>query len=850
MRQVWRVTRPLDGDEWAEYWVNEHINDKGMLADLDVCAGAAQYREEEALHVAEQCSEITAGLVAKPTMSGAINDWLYPRLPDDLAELMVKERDAETGEVKRLTGAKDIITRLLEEIKISDTPPDDDVIDLLELLQYGRSSSAVKFQKVLDQAVDGRLHNSYVFNGAGQSGRYSSRGVQVHNLVRDYLRGELDILDKVAARVPIEDLRAIPISDREIDVRRAKEGKTSVSSVLSRLIRPTFMAPEKKLMVWSDWSAIEARVAPWLAGTDEADRAVLQPFRDGSDLYLLNAEAIFGVPYDQLVERLHNGDKEAKGMRQAGKVAVLALGFLGGVGALRAMARGYGMRLTNEEAKVIVDGWRDRNRWARKFGDACERAAYEAISNPMRLCKAGRVSYQYVPTLMGGSLLCYLPDGRPLMYPMARVVDVEKFGKPDKAISYLNGMGRRNMWNGLQVENCLAGDTRVLTRNGIKRLDMVQTTDLVWDGIEWVQHYGLVTKGEQPVIARWGVQLTPDHRVLTNAGWREAKDCKGSDRANVRLPDDVAAIRGLSGTRQESAVAGALRVRQGTGGSDRRVPKQPQTFTDVMRLHDQRALRSGQAHPRYVEAQGVRRLALDGRPLHLAFASRVEELRRAGHHSMRTVAGIVHRLLGGHGAKLFAGVDARQGAQQRGVLTGELPLGRPENAVAQHALQSDDRHTSGSYAGGGSLGDERYWGDDVALPTERGLADSGSVSAPRLRQSVQVVYDLRDCGPRHRFTVIDGDGRPFIVHNCTQGLAASILRSTLTRVHQRFGDVIIGDTHDEVICEVDATTAWAFADQLDAVMVEGFPWSKGLPLAAETTVNWYYSKGPGMKRPQ
>ena len=538
MRQVWRVTRPLDGAEWAEYWVNEHINDKGMLADLDVCAGAAQYREEEALHVAEQCSEITAGLVAKPTMSGAINDWLFPRLPDDLAELMVKERDAETGEVKRLTGAKDIITRLLEEIKISETPPDDDVIDLLELLQYGRSSSAVKFQKVLDQAVDGRLHNSYVFNGAGQSGRYSSRGVQVHNLVRDYLRAELDILDKVAARVPIEDLRAIPISDREIDVRRAKEGKTSVSSVLSRLIRPTFMAPKDKLMVWSDWSAIEARVAPWLAGTDEADRAVLQPFRDGSDLYLLNAEAIFGVPYDELVERLHNGDKEAKGMRQAGKVAVLALGFLGGVGALRAMARGYGMRLTNEEAKVIVDGWRDRNRWARKFGDACERAAYEAISNPMRLCKAGRVSYQYVPTLMGGSLLCYLPDGRPLMYPMARVVDVEKFGKPDKAISYLNGMGRRNMWNGLQLENA------------------------------------------------------------------------------------------------------------------------------------------------------------------------------------------------------------------------------------------------------------------------------------------------------------------------TQGLAASILRSTLTRVHQRFGDVIIGDTHDEVICEVDATTAWAFADQLDAVMVEGFPWSKGLPLAAETTVNWYYSKGPGMRRPQ
>lgn len=543
MRQIWRVTRPLDGTEWQEYWVNEKINDRGMQADLEVCAGAARYREEEAEHVAEECARITSGAVARPTMSKAINDWLFPRLSDDLAELMVKERDAETGEVKRLTGAKDVITRLLEEIKISDTPPDDDVIDLLELLQYGRSSSAVKFQKILDQAVDSRLCGSYVFNGAGQTGRFSSRGVQVHNLVRDFLVDELDVLDKIAAGAPIEELRRVHIRDKtnkEVDAlnkRRADEGKTSVSAVLSRLIRPTFLAAEKKLFVWSDWSAIEARVAPWLAGTDEADRAVLAAFRDGTDLYLLNAEAIFNIPYDQLVERLENGDPEAKAMRQAGKVAVLALGFLGGVGALRAMARGYGMRLSNEEAKLIVDGWRDRNRWARKFGDACERAAYEALANPLRQCAAGRLVYVFMPDLMGGSLVCYLPDGRPLMYPMARIVDVEKFGKPDKAISYLNGMGRRVLWNGLQVENA------------------------------------------------------------------------------------------------------------------------------------------------------------------------------------------------------------------------------------------------------------------------------------------------------------------------TQGFAASLLRATLVRVEDRHPGLLVGDTHDEVICEVDETRAWAFAEQLDAVMVEGFQWADGLPLAAETTVNWYYSKGPGMKRP-
>jgi len=171
MREVWQCTRPLDGSEWQEYWVSERINDRGMLADLDVCAGAASYREQEAAHVIEQIKEITDGQIAGPTFTAQINDWIYERLPDDLAELMVKQRDDE-GYVTRLTGDKNIMTRLLEEIQNSDSPPDDAVTDLIEVLQFGRSSSAVKFQKILDQAVDGRLGGSYVFNGAGQTGRF------------------------------------------------------------------------------------------------------------------------------------------------------------------------------------------------------------------------------------------------------------------------------------------------------------------------------------------------------------------------------------------------------------------------------------------------------------------------------------------------------------------------------------------------------------------------------------------------------------------------------------------------------------------------------------------------------
>jgi hypothetical protein len=182
MRDVWKCTRPLDVEEWTSYWTSEKINDRGMLADLEVCRGAMAYREEEAAHVIEQIKTITNGQIAGPTFTAQINAWLFERLSDDLREFMIKERDAETGEAVRLTGAKDVMTRLLEEIELSDTPPADEVIDLIEVLQFGRASSAVKFEKIYNQAIVddtpgqnrevGRLCGSYVFNGAGQTGRF------------------------------------------------------------------------------------------------------------------------------------------------------------------------------------------------------------------------------------------------------------------------------------------------------------------------------------------------------------------------------------------------------------------------------------------------------------------------------------------------------------------------------------------------------------------------------------------------------------------------------------------------------------------------------------------------------
>ncbi len=485
MRDIWNRCRPLALEEWQEYWASERINDRGIRVDVDVCRGAVQYRHEEADHVAQQCLDLTDGDIAKPTLTKKINAWVYSRLAEDLQEFMVKKRDPDTHEVEKISLARPVIIRLLDEINQSDTPPPENVCEFIELLEHGRSSSAIKFQKMLDQAVDERVCGSYTFNGAGQTGRYSARGIQYHNMPRDKLKKETEILSMIADQVPIEDLREIEPVKKKMSDGTVIEGFAPISYILSRSIRPTLIAAEKHQFVWGDWSAIEARVLPWLSKSRRAVKTVLTPFAEGKDLYILNAADIFDTDPEELharyaEEEAQNKPGEASMMRQCGKVGVLSLGFGGSVGAYKAMARNYGIVISNDEALTIVHGWRDRNRWARTFWNQLDDAAKGAIREPKRKFRAGRVDYCYYPELMGGSLVCFLPDGRPLMYPMAAIVMMEdRFGNEKATITYLNRNGRTATWYGKHAENITQATAASLLRNAITAIEETELPDML-----------------------------------------------------------------------------------------------------------------------------------------------------------------------------------------------------------------------------------------------------------------------------------------------------------------------------------------------------------------------------------
>lgn len=233
---------------------------------------------------------------------------------------------------------------------------------------------------------------------------------------------------------------------------------------------------EQKRLVWCDWSAIEARVAPFLSmgSSPEGDASawkLLNMFSDGICVYLACASDITG-------EKIT--DKEDPRRQSLGKVPVLSLGFLGGLGALNAMARNYGVPLFKEsEGQDIVHRWRAANPWATDFGAELERQAKRAIRRPGELFQAGRITILY-HDMLGGTLMLYLPCGRPLCYPQCKIRMVERFeGQEEPTIVYQHATyGPTALWKGAMIENVTQGYAASLLRACIVRLD--RDTTLGW----------------------------------------------------------------------------------------------------------------------------------------------------------------------------------------------------------------------------------------------------------------------------------------------------------------------------------------------------------------------------------
>jgi hypothetical protein len=271
-----------------------------------------------------------------------------------------------------------------------------------------------------------------------------------------------------------------------------------IGKSLGMLIRPTFIAAPGKTLVWGDWSAIEARVLPWLAASPGAEQQ-LAIFRASDadktrpDVYVFNAAQLLGVDPQVMWDAFLEGEKWAKDGRQShGKVPVLSLGFGGAVGALMKMAINYKVYLDEATAQKMVEGWRAANQWAPDFWGKfhvdrhgnVERssglwgAVNMALRNPGTAYAAGRVAYVFDESYMGGTLFCALPCGRLLTYPDCRlrtrkVKDKDTGEESEKtAIWYRKGYGWSALWHGKCAENITQAVAGSILRETLKQLDL------------------------------------------------------------------------------------------------------------------------------------------------------------------------------------------------------------------------------------------------------------------------------------------------------------------------------------------------------------------------------------------
>jgi len=401
------------------YELDQKINDRGVLIDLKMAKSAIAIDTEQTERLTKKYKEIT----------GLDN-------PNSLVELkdFIKQRTGKV--VKSIT--KHNINELKEKLKDYE-----DVIAALEIRERLSKSSIAKYKKMIDVACsDGRARGLLQFYGAG-TGRWAGRLIQVQNLPQNHIP-DLDIAREIVKNGNLDLLEMM---------------YNNPSDVLSQCIRTAIIPKPGYKFIVADFSAIEARVIAWLAG----EQWRLDVFRSHGKIYEASASQMFKVPIEQITK--------GSPLRQKGKIAELALGYQGSVGALKSMGA-LKMGLTEEELQPLVDTWRLSNPKIVQFWYDTENKVIEAIENrtTVRINKYLRVIYR------SGMLFIELPSGRQLAYPKPKIVEHDKFpGKKKIIYQVINEntyqWGEVDTYGGKLVENIVQATARDCLAHSMLKLD-------------------------------------------------------------------------------------------------------------------------------------------------------------------------------------------------------------------------------------------------------------------------------------------------------------------------------------------------------------------------------------------
>ena len=396
------VKFPVPEFVWEEYWQDQEINDRGIGVDMEMVRNAIAMDGRSKVELSEAMKGLTE--LENPNSVQQMKQWLL-------------ENGMETDSLD-----KKAVAALLK-----DAP--EPLKTVLTLRQQLAKSSVKKYQ-AMENAVcaDSRAHGMFQFYGANRTGRYSGRIIQLQNLPQNHIPD----LEQARGLVKAGDFDALSLLYEDIP------------DTLSQLIRTAFVPQDGRKFIVADFSAIEARVIAWIAG----ERWRLRVFEGGGDIYCASASQMFHVPVEKHGVNGH--------LRQKGKIAELALGYGGSVGALKSMGA-LEMGLAEEELQPLVSAWRDSNPNITEFWWAVDRAVKECVKKRMPTETHGiRFDYQ------SGMLFITLFSGRRLAYVKPRIGE-NQFG--GESVTYM-GVGGTKKWERLEsygpkfVENIVQAVSR------------------------------------------------------------------------------------------------------------------------------------------------------------------------------------------------------------------------------------------------------------------------------------------------------------------------------------------------------------------------------------------------------
>lgn len=403
---------PVPDFIWQEFYLDQEINDRGILVDMQLADKAISLDAEAKEELTVEMKRLTG--VENPNSVYQLLDWL------------------ETQGYKSDSLGK---TQVLELIKTAKEP----VKSVLQMRLQLSKSSVKKYTAMKNTACsDNRARGMFSFYGASRTGRWAGRNVQLQNLPQNHLP-DLSEARELVKYGSFEDIQML---------------YDDVPDTLSQLIRTAFIPRQGMKFIVADFSAIEARVIAWLAGEEWRMKA----FANGEDIYCASASKMFGVP---VVKHGENGH-----LRQKGKISELACGFGGSVGAMKAMGADS-LGLSDTELKQIVTDWREASPHITELWWAVDRAVKKAVKE-----KTATKTHGLLFSYEAGFLFIRLPSGRRLAYAKP-YIGKNKFG--GESVTYM-GINAQKKWDRLEsygpkfVENCVQGIARDLLMYSMQTL--------------------------------------------------------------------------------------------------------------------------------------------------------------------------------------------------------------------------------------------------------------------------------------------------------------------------------------------------------------------------------------------